>query len=397
MPTELALPRVTYDQRWAELRDFLAAQALDCALILGPEAQYWLCGYDTFLGAVLPQALIFPANGAAPVLAVWDADVAIARQTSLIGDIRTYRFGVDAPAEVFAALAREMTGSVGRIGLDLTSHTLPYGFGAELVDRLAGVGVVAGVGVGVGVVDIAPDLAALRQIKTPEELALMRKAGACGAQGLAAAAERIRPGMTEIALAAEIEYAMRRAGSDYPATPAELASGPRSVQGHGTPGDRVLAPGDLVHIEIGGAARRYHAVAIQTMVVPGAPPPPGAEALYDLARACLQRGLAQLGPGVAAAEVEAPALELLRAAGGGDNFKMRFGYGVGIGYPPSWLEPLKITRTSTDVLTPGTCFVLHACLLDAAAELGVLVGGTYAITESGYEMLAGAGDVDLLC
>jgi len=75
---------------------------------------------------------------------------------------------------------------------------------------------------------------------------------------------------------------------------------------------------------------------------------------------------------------------------------MRFGYGVGIGYPPSWLEPLKITRTSTDTIEPGTCFVLHACLLDPAERTGVLVGGTYVMTETGHEPLSGAGDVDLV-
>jgi Xaa-Pro dipeptidase len=100
-------------------------------------------------------------------------------------------------------------------------------------------------------------------------------------------------------------------------------------------------------------------------------------------------------PGVAAADIEAPALDILRREGLGDGFKMRFGYGVGIGYPPSWLEPLKITRTSRDILRPGTTFVLHACLLDEAERTGVLVGGTYAITTTTFELLSGAGDTEL--
>jgi Xaa-Pro aminopeptidase len=40
--------------------------------------------------------------------------------------------------------------------------------------------------------------------------------------------------------------------------------------------------------------------------------------------------------------------------------------------------------------------LLHACLLDAAARVGVVVGGTYALTDAGLERLAGAGPVDLL-
>lgn len=70
-------------------------------------------------------------------------------------------------------------------------------------------------------------------------------------------------------------------------------------------------------------------------------------------------------------------------------------YGLGIGYPPSWLEPLDITRTSTDVMSPGTTFVLHACLLDEAESIGVLVGSTYAMTATAYELLSWAGGADL--
>ena len=57
------------------------------------------------------------------------------------------------------------------------------------------------------------------------------------------------------------------AGSDFWAIPTELASGPRTPGGHATPRDRILEPGDLVHVEFAGVARRYHAVAIQTMAL----------------------------------------------------------------------------------------------------------------------------------
>ena len=77
------------------------------------------------------------------------------------------------------------------------------------------------------------------------------------------------------------------------------------------------------------------------------------------------------------------------------GFQMRFGYGVGAGYPPTWLDPFQITRTSAQELRPGIAFVLHACLLDETARVGVVVGGTYAMTEAGVELLAGAGAIDL--
>ena len=352
---------------------------------MAPEVQYWLCGYDSFLGAQLPQALILTPDGDEPSLVVWDADVAIAWETSLVRDIRTYMFGVDEPAAVFARVARAKAPNARRVALDLSSQAVSHGFGRALATALPSV----------EWIDCTLALARLRAIKSPAELNLMRKAGIHARAGLAAARAHARPGMTETALAAEIEYAMRRSGSDYFSIPTEMTTGPRSLLGHGTPGQRVLEPGDLVHVEIGGVERRYNCPAMQTFTVPGAPPKPAARGLYNIALRCLRAGLDELRPGLPAASVEAPALNILRREGLGDGFKMRFGYGVGIGYPPSWLEPLKITRTSSDILHPGTTFVLHACLLEEAERTGVLVGGTYAMTASAFELLSGAGDVEL--
>jgi Xaa-Pro dipeptidase len=93
-----------------------------------------------------------------------------------------------------------------------------------------------------------------------------------------------------------------------------------------------------------------------------------------MALACLRAGLDAIRPDIEAHAVEAPAL----------------------GYPPTRLDPLQITRTSSQPLAPGSTFVLHACLLDEIEPTGVVVGGTYAITGMGVEMLCGAGAVERL-
>jgi Xaa-Pro dipeptidase len=74
---------------------------------------------------------------------------------------------------------------------------------------------------------------------------------------------------------------------------------------------------------------------------------------------------------------------------------MRFGYGIGIAYPPIWLEPLQISRGIDQRLEPGMVFVLHAYLQLLEEGLGIIQGGTYALTENGLEMLVGGGDVAL--
>jgi len=374
------------ETRRARVRGLMAAEGLDALVVLAPDSQFWLCGLESFISGVLAQALVLPADEGAPTaLVMWDADVPLARATTDVDQVVAYRFGVEDPVPAFRRAVAECCPDARTIGFDSGSRAVPHSIGVALIEALAPA----------RCVDALPLLAEARLVKSEHELACLRRAGAFANTGLEAAVEYARPGVTERQLAAEIEYAARSAGSDYPSIPTELASGRRSAFVHGTPSHRRLEPGDLVHVELGGVEQRYNAVGLLTFYVGGAPPSRAGVRLYGVVKACLEAGLEALAPGVEARAVEAPALELLRAEGLGDGFQMRFGYGVGVGYPPTWLDPFQITRTSRRAIEPGVAFVLHACLLDAEAEVGVVIGGTYAMTGDGVEELAGAGPVDL--
>ena len=380
-------PADEHAARFARVRQSLASEGLDACIVLAPDSQLWLSGFDSFISGLLPQALILtPDETQEPTLIVWDADIALARDSSVLDDIRDYRFGVDDPVMAFMQVLGEKAPNARRVGIDGSSRAVPHTLGAALSAAVAPA----------SLVDCSTLLGDARVVKSALELDCLRRAGQFAEAGLRAAREHARPGVTERRLAAEIEYAMRCAGSDYPSIPTEMGSGPRSVFGHGTPTHREMAPGDIVHVEVGGVEARYNCVGLQTFHVGGAPPPEAGIRLYEVALACLRAGLAAIRPNIEAHAVEAPALDILREAGMGDGFKMRFGYGVGVGYPPTWLDPLQITRTSSQRLVPGSTFVLHACLLNEPEQTGVVVGGTYAMTDVGVEMLSGAGAVELL-
>jgi Xaa-Pro dipeptidase len=384
--SDFRFPADEYAARLARVRELAAADGLDACIAFAPDTQFWLTGFDSFISGLLPQALIFtPDPAEQPTLIVWDADIALARDGSVIEDIRVYRFGVDDPVAAFTAVLAEKVPHARRVGFDGSSRAVPHSLGEALS---AAVGPAS-------LVNCFTLLCDARVVKSPRELDCLRRAGQFAEAGLRAAREHARPGVTERRLAAEIEYAMRCAGSDYPSIPTELGSGPRALFGHGTPTHRVMEPGDLVHVEVGGVETRYNCVGLQTMCIGGATPQATAVRLYDVALECLRAGLEVIRPDIEAHAVEAPALEVLREARMGDGFKMRFGYGVGVGYPPTWLDPLQITRTSNQRLAPGSTFVLHTCLLDEKERTGVVVGGTYAMTDTGLEMLSGAGAIEL--
>jgi len=80
-------------------------------------------------------------------------------------------------------------------------------------------------------VDATDLLGDLRLIKSPREIGYIREAARFAAAGLAETRRALRAGRTEIAIAADVEAAVRRAGSDYWAIPMEFTTGPRRVMG----------------------------------------------------------------------------------------------------------------------------------------------------------------------
>ena len=371
-------------ERLERARRALADEGLAACISMAPEHLYYLGGYDSWVAVNSPQAMIFTPGDDAPTLILRNVDLALALETTWLEDIRTYHLQLeDFPSLVADILkAKGVTG--GRVGVELQSYAVPHALGADLAAALAPM----------EMVDATQILGALRLIKSPAEMAYLERAATYTQTGLRTIYDNLQPGLSEIGLAAQIESAMRRAGSDYWAIPTELCSGARSAGGHATPRDKIIETGELVHVEFAGVHQRYHTTALQTLAIGS----PGARAreLYDAGLRSLRAGMAAIRPGAAVAEVEEASLEPLRAVGLEDAAMMRFGYGIGIAYPPIWLETLQIARGFDQTLENGMVFVLHSCLELPDEQLGIIQGGTYALEGGALRKLVGAGDVDLM-
>lgn len=385
MPPGLsAFPASEYERRLKKARAALRDAKLDACLVTAPENVFYLSGYDSWVGANSPQFMILTPGQDPPTIVLRNVDEPLARETTWIPGLRTYHLHSDDVALVVKQVLADKGVAGGRIGSELQSSVLSHAMGKRLEEALSDC----------EVVDTTDLLGDLRLVKSPAEVQRLEEAAGHAQAGLDALHRSLRPGITEIELAAEIEGAMRRAGSDYWAIPTELASGWRSAGGHATPRSKVIEPGDLVHVEFAGVSHRYHATAIQTLAAGG--PDARARELYDIALASLRAGLAAVKPGVPVAEIEEASLKPLRAHGLEHAAMMRFGYGIGIAYPPVWLETLQISRGFERPLEPGMVMVLHSCLELPEEQLGVIQGGTYLLQEHGLRMLVGAGAVGLM-
>ena len=383
-PTYATFTPAEHKERLARARDKLAACGFEVCVSVAPETHYYLAGYDTWVGVNSPQALVFSISGEAePTLIVRNVDTRLATETTWLSDVRNYQLFADDFPGLVAGIAREKGWTGGRIAMELQSYALNAALFAELASALRPA----------EISDATRLLGDLRVIKSETEMRYVREAAGYANLGLDAARKSLRAGATEIELAAAVEGAMREAGSDYWAIPTEISSGPRTPGGHATPRNRVIVYGDIVHFEFAGVSHRYHAVAVHTMAC-GAASTRVTE-LYEVARASLAAGISQCRSGTLVADIEEASLEPIRIAGLEAYANMRFGYGIGLAYPPVWLESLQISRGFGDRLVPGMVFVLHAYLQLDHEDIGIIQGGTWTLTRDGLEQLVGGGDLPL--
>jgi Xaa-Pro aminopeptidase len=181
---------------------------------------------------------------------------------------------------------------------------------------------------GQAVVPAPPLVEELREVKDERELGAMREAARLAGEGLAGLLGTLREGVTERQVAVELELAMRRLGGDGPAFDTIVAFGEQAAEPHHRPGDRPLAAGDLVKLDLGSRVDGYCADMTRTVVLGRASQ--RQRDLYELVRHAQAAGLACVRAGVPAADVDRACRQPIVDAGLGDSFPHPTGHGIGL-------------------------------------------------------------------
>ncbi|ABC83054.1 aminopeptidase P N-terminal domain-containing protein [Anaeromyxobacter dehalogenans] len=136
----------------------------------------------------------------------------------------------------------------------------------------------------------------LRLVKTPDEIAKLRRAAEISAEAHMAAMRDGLPGRREYQVQSEIEYAFRRRGGSGPGYGTIVAAGVNSTILHYRAGDAVLKDGDVCLVDAGGEYQWYTADVTRTFPVSGEFSPAQAE-LYSLCLDVQKRAVASVRPG----------------------------------------------------------------------------------------------------
>jgi len=332
---------------WTERREKLLARmterGIDAALIVSPTGIDYLTGFrsdphERFL------ALLLVAGAKEATLYVPLLEEEAARRSGTSATV----VPLSDTEDPYARLTETLPANAAAIGVEKNVLTLDR---AERLTQLAPNAALA---------DVTPDLEAMRVRKNAEEIAKVQAAVDLIEKVMAHAAQRAVVGMTELELAAELEYQMKRLGAERPSFASIVLTGSRSALPHGVPEAVPIREGDFVLIDIGAQANGYCSDITRTFLMGEGTKEQ--ERIYEIVLAANRAGIEAARAGVAASEVDRAARDVIAAAGYGDYFTHRVGHGFGMdihefpslhGANPAPLEPGMLFTVEPGIYVPG--------------------------------------------
>jgi Xaa-Pro dipeptidase len=350
---------------------------LDAIVSSSPENFAYVTGYPSPTQSLMrwrhAMALV-TANAEASLLVV-DMEASTIRSKQPQVDIAVWReFAFDA-MKVLADLLQRRGLAGARIGIEL-DH-LPAADFAELKNLVPSARFEPAQGL----------LARLRQIKTGDEIDLLRRLSRIADRSIAEAYTAVRAGASEMDLAAALTRGVYEHGAEYFKLMI-IATGERSVFPNVGPTTRTLKRGDICRVEIFPMIDGYHAGVCRTAAV-GAPPAQ-AERIWAKLTECKHMLLATLKPGIGSRKVYELYLDKLRAL---EMAPISFiGHGIGLHlHEDPYLGP-----TPDQPLESGMVLGIEPLVMDTGYGFGMQNKDMVRITDSGCELLSDHTDTDRL-
>jgi Xaa-Pro dipeptidase len=369
-------------QEFAERRSraiaAMTAAGLDGLLMFRQESMYYLTGYDTF-GYVFFQCLYLGADGRLMLL-TRAPDRLQAQHTSIIDDIRIW---VDGPEASPATALRDILGELGCRGRQLGVEWESYGLTARNGQRLA-----TALDRFCSLADASELVTRLRLVKSPAELAYVRRAAELADLALDEAHRLAKPGAFEGDILAAMHGAVFQGGGDDPANEYIIGSGRDALLCRYHSGRRRLDAVDQLTLEFAGVYRHYHACLMRTVGIGQVDP--RLRAMHAAAVEALFAAEEALKPGRPIGEVFDAHAHVLDRAGYRAHRLNATGYSLGTTFAPNWMDWPMFYHGNPVAAAPGMVFFIHIIIFDAENGLAMTHGRTSEVTESGARPLSRA-------
>lgn len=371
-----------FRRRVNDVKKRMEEAGLDLLICQDPANMGWLTGFDGW-SFYTPQVVLVHLDKEAPIWFGRPQDEKSARITTNLPSSNVFSFSETLihhperhPYDELCDLIRSFGWETNRIGVELDSHYYTARAHRHIVAGLPDA----------RIVDCRELVNWARLVKSEAELVYMREAGRMITAIMNDAIERLRPGVPQNEIIAEI-YRGQISGldgkyGDYTSLCPLIQVGEGTSTPHLTWSEEPLPDSGIVVMELGAARRHYHAPLTRTIHL-GKPP----EQIVRLASAIIEGGDAALEaarPGVTCEEVEAIWQKTLNRYGYRKD--SRVGYSIGMNYPPDWGERTASLRPGERTeLREGMCFHFQSGVwLD---DFGAAISEPFVVTEKGGERL----------
>lgn len=367
----LSFPVEEYRARLRRVQREMAALDLDALLCHTPANVCYLTGFEAVLWFKYVLAIV-PRAGE-PILLAQDFEMPNACATAWCADRVTYPCHGD-PVEVTRDLLRQRGLLRKRLGIELNrwSMSVPtwQKLRAALPDRL---------------VDATSVLDRVKAVKSPAEIAVLRRSAALSSRGMIAARRAVHSRRRDQDVAAAAYDAMIRGGSEYMALDPIVTVGARSSIPHSTHRRVVIGRGAPVLLEAGACVHRYSTACMRAAMTR----PLSAEMrlLYQACRESVDTVTRLIRPGVNGDSIARAADRVMAPFIRDYVWHGCYGYSLGLGFPPDWNDCSALIQRGVDrVLRAGMVFHVSTSLRRVGVG-GVAFSETILVTPTGAEVM----------
>lgn len=223
-------------------------------------------------------------------------------------------------------------------------------------------------------------LLALRKIKDKSEIELIKSAQAITDKAFSHILNFIKEGKTEREIALELEFFMRREGSEGVAFDTIAVSGKNSSLPHGVPTDKAVEKGDFITLDFGAKVDGYCSDMTRTVAV--GQTTDEQQEVYRTVLAAQLKGLETIKAGLKGVEVDAAARKIIADKGYGEYFGHALGHSLGLEVH----EAPACSPSCDEVLEVGTLMTVEPGIY-IPQKFGVRIEDLVLITENGIENL----------
>lgn len=369
-----------YRRRYARVHDVMDELGVDALMVGGGPSHWssgggmlWLTGHFEWHG--MACYVLVPRDGEPTlVYSMGGSHIESTRQRSWVEDVRPSRMG--AFGEVLAEVAREKGLETARIGhppIDPRfGDYMPVNQHQAIAAALPDADIVL-------IEDIFHDLL---RVKSDEELECVRAAGQLCADAFAAMVDAARPGATEEDLRAAAAAAIYAGGGDvdFLILASTSTHDPHLIFGAPRASKRKLRDGDVVIDELAAGYRGYTA-QIGLPIFVGEPAESARRFFEQIALPGYLQMAELMKPGTSTEQIR-QAGQFFRQQGHQSRPILLHGIDLVTAPPHIFVE-----HTEQGVLEPGQVVTLEPNPITADGNLGMFVGHTYIVTETGSEMV----------